>query len=99
MRLSQEPSDEDELAEPGVCVDGHRAAVQREAAAHEAACETLSTWSKERHGAEEPHSGAGGLTANYDHTVTEDHTVVLNSSADHAVAKSPKTRRRMPFSQ
>ena len=70
---------------------------QGEAAAHVVACETLSTWSKERHGAKEPHSGAGGLTAINDHTMTEYHTVVLKASADHAVAKSQRPEGECHF--
>ena len=36
---------------------------------------------RKRHREQEPHSGAGGRTAN------NDHTVVLKASADHAVAE------------
>ena len=47
VRLSQEPSDEDELAEVRCMRGDARAAVQEKGAAHVAACETLSTWSTE----------------------------------------------------
>ena len=35
----------------------------------------------------------GGLTANYDHTVTEYHAVVLKASAGHVVAESRRPER------
>ena len=50
LRLSQEPLDEDELAEFRCMRGDARAAVQEKDAAHVAACETLSTWSKETQG-------------------------------------------------
>ena len=77
MRFSQETSEKTVWQNSGACATDHRAAVQE---------------TEMRQRDQEPHSGGRSLTANNDYAVTEYHTVVLKTSADHAVAESQSRR-------
>ena len=90
MRLSQEqPSDEDEISQNSTArVDGHRVAVQQKDTAH---VEHLTHGAKRDRKLKVSHSGARGPIATA--AVTEYHTVVWKTSADHAVAELSRPDR------